>query len=58
LLLVRFTTMPPAGAAFVRVTVPVALAPPTSVEGFKVKDDNAAGAAGLTVRLADLFTPL
>jgi len=50
--------MPPAGAAFVRVTVPVALAPPTSVEGFKVKDDNAVGAAGLTVRLADLFTPL
>ena len=49
--------MPPTGAALVRVTVPVALAPPTSVEGFKVKDDNAVGAAGLTVRLADLFTP-
>ena len=50
--------MPPAGAGFVRVTVPVALAPPTSVEGFKVKDDNVVSAAGLTVRLADLFTPL
>ena len=50
--------MPPVGAALIRVTVPVALAPPTSIEGFMVKDDNTVGAAGLTVRVADLFTPL
>ena len=58
LLLAMVTTMPPAGAALVRVTVPVAFEPPTTVEGLRVNDDNAAaGAGGLTVRAADLFTP-
>lgn len=57
LLLVRFTTMPPAGAALVRVTVPVAAEPPTIVEGLSVNDDIAAGAGGLTVRVADLLAP-
>jgi hypothetical protein len=57
LLLVRFTTMPPAGAALLRVTVPVAAEPPTIVEGLSVNDDNAAGTGGLTVRVADLLAP-
>jgi len=57
LLLAMLITMPPAGAALVRVTVPVAFDPPTTVEGLRVNDDNAAGAGGLTVSVADLFTP-
>jgi hypothetical protein len=39
------------------VTVPTELDPPTTVLGFKVRDESAAGAGALTVSVADLFTP-
>jgi hypothetical protein len=41
------------------VTVPTELDPPTTVFGFKLKDNNAtaAGADGLTVNVADLLMP-
>ena len=39
------------------LTVPTELDPPTTVVGLKVKDESAAGAAALTVSVADLFTP-
>ena len=52
-------TAPPAGAAEVRVTVPVELAPKMIVAGLKVNAASAAGAfGGLTVRVAVLATPL
>jgi hypothetical protein len=57
LLLAMLITIPPAGAALVRVTFPVAFDPPTTVKRLTVNDDNAAGAGGLTVRVADLLTP-
>src|SRR5438270_11566407 len=45
LLLVNATTAPPAGAAALRVTVPVLFAPPVSVAGFSVIE----ASAGLTI---------
>lgn len=39
------------------VTVPTELDPPTTVVGFKVKEESAAGTGALTVRVVDLFTP-
>jgi hypothetical protein len=39
------------------VTVPTELDPPTTVVGFKARDESAAGAGALTVSVADLFTP-
>ena len=42
-----------------RVTVPTELDPPTTVFGFKLKDNNATGvgAGGLTVKVADFVIP-
>jgi FlaG/FlaF family flagellin (archaellin) len=37
--LVRVTTAPPVGAAPLKVTVPVDVAPETTVDGFNVTDD-------------------
>jgi hypothetical protein len=54
LLLDRVTTEPPAGAAALRVTVPVEFAnPPTTVAGLTETDRS----SGLTVRVAVLFVP-
>ena len=39
------TTVPPVGAAAVRVTVPVELVPPVTVLGFNVSDEGT-GAGG------------
>ena len=44
-------------AALSRVTVATALDPPTTLAGFKLKENKAAGAGGLTVNVADLVTP-
>lgn len=44
-------------AGLFNVTVPTELEPPTTVVGFKVRLESTAGAAGLTVMVADLFTP-
>ena len=44
LLLVRETTAPPAAAGFVRVTVPWALLPPSTLLGFKSNDKTPGGA--------------
>ena len=57
LLVARLTTTPPAGAALVSVTVPLALEPPRTVVGLSVSDDNPAGAGGLTLRAVDLLAP-
>jgi hypothetical protein len=56
LLLDSDTTMPPVGAAPVKVTVPVEGLPPTTLVGFNDTADNAT--AGVTVSGAVLFTPL
>ena len=45
LLLDNVTTVPPLGAAAVRVTVPVELVPPVTVLGFSVSDEGM-GAGG------------
>ena len=46
-------------ATLLSVTVPTELDPPTTVFGFKLKDNNATdtGAGGLTVNVADLLMP-
>jgi len=51
LLLARLTTSPPAGAADVRVTVPVTLPPPVTVLFDKLTDATQGG--GVTVTVAD-----
>jgi hypothetical protein len=60
LLLESATVAPPAGAAALRVTVPVEEFPPVTVVGFSVTDESVGGggAAGVTVSEADLVTPL
>src|SRR2546427_8476772 len=51
--LASVTTAPPPGAAAVKVTVPVEGLPPTTLVGFKVRDESGSGApAGLTVSCA------
>ena len=56
LLLVRVTTKGIDVTLF-SFTVPTELDPPTTVLGFKLRDDSTAGAGALTVRVTDLFTP-
>jgi hypothetical protein len=55
--LVRVTTMPAAGAAAVRVTVPVDAAPPVTVVGASASDERVdvvlAGACGVKLRVAE-----
>ena len=55
LLLVSVIVAPPAGAALSSFTVPVEGDPPTTVVGLSVNEESTAGAAGLTVRAADLL---
>jgi hypothetical protein len=50
----RETTAPPGGAGPFRITDPVELNPPTTVEGSTETDDSD---GGFTVRLADFSTP-
>src|ERR1700732_2355880 len=50
LLLVRVTTVPPLGAAAVRVTVPVELVPPVTVLGFSATEEGT-GVAGCPLPL-------
>jgi len=62
LLLVSFTSRPPAGAGLDSVTVPTALPPPTTVFGLRANEASATGTAGglltgLTVNAPDLSTP-
>jgi hypothetical protein len=57
LLLESVTIAPPAGAAPVRVTVPVELLPPTTEVGDRVTDDSDTLAAGFTVRVALTVVP-
>ena len=56
LLLESVTVAPPAGAAPVRVTVPVELFPPMTVVGLTVTEERVA-VAGVTVRVADCVVP-
>ena len=51
LLLASVTTAPPAGAALLSVTVPVAEAPPVTAVGFKLTDDTVT-TGGSTVSVA------
>jgi hypothetical protein len=60
LLLESVSTAPPAGAGRLSVTVPVEdCTPPTTLVGFSVNEESigAGGAAGVTVREADLVAP-
>jgi hypothetical protein len=54
-LLDNVTTAPPAGAAPLKVTVPVDPLPPATVAGFTVTEDNVT--AGVTVRVALCVPP-
>jgi hypothetical protein len=56
LLLDRATETPPLGAALLKVTVPVELAPPVTVAGFRETDESAVDA--VIVRPAVLLRPL
>lgn len=57
LLLLSATTNPPGGAALLNVMVPTEFEPPTTVVGFKARDERTAGAAAFTAIIADLVTP-
>ena len=60
LLLKSATMAPPAGAALVRVTVPVEdSSPPTTLEGLSVSEESVSSGrgTGVTVSGADLLTP-
>jgi hypothetical protein len=52
LLLLRLTTVPPEGAAELRVTVPVELLPPVTLFGFRLSDEIVRDAGGLMVSVA------
>lgn len=61
LLLESAMVAPPAGAALVRVTLPVEdCRPPTTLEGLSVNEARASGGrgTGVTVSAADLVTPV
>ncbi len=60
LLLESATVAPPAGAAPLRVTVPVEELPPTTLVGFSASDERVGGGggAGVTVSEADRVAPL
>lgn len=60
LLLESATTAPPAGAALVKVTVPVEdCTPPTTLEGLSVNTERVGGGSGtgVTVSVADRVAP-
>ncbi len=59
LLLLSETTVPPKGAALVRVTVPVELLPPLTLVGFSVNEERVGPEEppGFTVKLADTVLP-
>jgi hypothetical protein len=42
----KLTSAPPEGAGTVKLTVPVTVCPPVTVEGFKLRELRLAGAAG------------
>jgi len=50
----RMTTVPPAGAAMLRITVPVEAAPPVTRAGFRV---NEVRLGAVTVSTADALAP-
>jgi hypothetical protein len=52
------TAVPPAGAATLRLTVPITEFPPTTVAGETDTDVRAATWAGVTVRVEVLLEPL
>lgn len=59
LLLESTTTAPPAGAALLSVTVPVEdCRPPTTLVGLRLNEESVGSGGGVTVREADLLTPL
>lgn len=53
----KATAAPPAAAAALSVTVPVDELPPTTLVGLSESAESVTGAAGVTVRAADLRTP-
>src|SRR5438309_843211 len=57
LLLVSVTTIPPAGAGPLRVTVPVEVLPPVTLAGLRLRVDRVGAVVGLTVSMADCVTP-
>jgi hypothetical protein len=58
LLLARATAIPPVGAALLKVTVPVAEAPPLTLVGLSATEERAALTAGVIVSVAVLLTLL
>ncbi|PWB65156.1 MAG: hypothetical protein C3F14_05800, partial [Deltaproteobacteria bacterium] len=57
LLLVKDTTIPPAGADAESVTVPVEPFPPVTEEGEREREDSVGGGSGKTVSVEDRVTP-
>src|SRR5215831_16462144 len=55
--LVSVTSAPPLGAAAVRLTVAVELAPPLTVDGLSVSVETVGRGAAVNVRFAVLLTP-
>ena len=57
LLLASVTTIPPAGAGALRVTVPVEDVPPVTLAGLRLRADRVGAAVGFTVSMAVCVTP-